>query len=137
MAQVAQGRLAGRLAVAVIAAEAVPILVLVAVVALFGPSNQVDATAFAERAGQWVGPIAGSICTFAAAAWVTRARDGWSGATLGLLVGVLVAAIDVALLIAAGAAFQWLFLASNGLRVVAGTIGGARGRRRSHRGAAD
>lgn len=49
----------GRVVVAVVAAELLGVLALVAVVALFGPTNAAEAQTYAERMGLWIGPSSG------------------------------------------------------------------------------
>jgi hypothetical protein len=110
-----------RLAFAGLAAEAIPILLLIGMVALFGPREPVAAQAYAEKMGRWVGPIAGTLACLAGARWASRDRPLFQGATVGLIA----AAIDIALLVVSGAAFQWLFVLSNLGRVLAGLAGGA------------
>jgi hypothetical protein len=50
----------GRVLVAAVIAEVVPIILLVVLVALFGPRERTAAEAYVERLGQWVGPMGGS-----------------------------------------------------------------------------
>jgi hypothetical protein len=110
-----------RVALAGLAAEAVPIVLLVGMVAMFGPHEPAAATAYAEKLGRWVGPVGGLLACFAAARWAARDRPLLQGA----LVGLVAAAIDVALLAVSSAAFQWLFVLSNLGRVLGGVTGGA------------
>ena len=114
----------GRLVSGVIVAELVPILLLVALVALFGPSEQSQAEVFAARLGRWVGPIGGITMTFLAALWVARPMRGF-GLQHGVVLGCLVAVLDISLLFAAATAFEWIFAVSNVGRILAGTAGGA------------
>jgi hypothetical protein len=112
-----------RITIAVVIAEAVPILLLIAVVAAFGPKERAAAQAYAERAGQWIGPIAGAAMCLLMGWWAARktpSRAIWHGVATGL--GA--AGIDVALLIASGTTFRWLFVASNVGRLVCGLFGG-------------
>ncbi|MFN2508851.1 MAG: hypothetical protein ABR589_08775 [Chthoniobacterales bacterium] len=112
-----------RLILAAIAAEACAILILVAAVALFGPGEPNAAQLFAERLGRFVGPIAGTLLGLAGGYLIARRLN--SGQLLhGALFGVVFAATDVVLLLAAQAAFEWLFVASNATRIVSGTLGG-------------
>jgi hypothetical protein len=105
-----------------IAAEVLAVLLLFIIVALLGPGEAAADLAFAERIGNWVGPIGGGLATLAIGWWV--ARRSASPLLHGSLVGILVAAIDVALLVAGGAGFRLLFLASAVGRIVAGALGG-------------
>ena len=103
--------------------EAGAVLVLVVVVAVFGPSDPEGAQAFARRLGDWVGPIAGFVLCFGGGWFVSR-RLTSGHVPRGLLLGALVAAIDIAILMASGSAFRWLFVVSNLGRLVASSLGG-------------
>lgn len=116
----------GRVILAVIAAEAVPILLLILLVAAWGPTDQAGAQEFAARLGQWVGPVGGGVMCFLAALWVAR-KPEQRRVLHGGMVGVGAAMLDVGLLAAGGAAFAWLFVASNAGRVLAGILGGLTG----------
>jgi hypothetical protein len=120
----------GRVLVAAVIAEAIPIILLVVLVALFGPRERAAAQAYAERLGQWVGPIGGTLMCFLTARWTVRALRARQ-VLYGSAVGLLAAFIDVAILIASGATFQWLFVASNFGRLLAGTLGAFTASRRS------
>ena len=112
-----------RLVAGAIAAEVLAILILVLVVAIFGPRNQAGAEAFAQRLGLWVGPLAGVVLSFLGALWVSRGLT--SGRLLhGFLFGLIYALVDVALLVAGQAPFMWLFVASDGGKLLAGIAGG-------------
>lgn len=113
----------GRIAVAAVIAEVVPILLLVGLVAMIGPGEAAAAEQYAARLGRWVGPIGGGVAVFLGAVWVGRGLlAGQVGH--GVAVGVATAAIDGALLAASGTGFAWLFVASQGGRVAAGALGG-------------
>ena len=112
-----------RVVVAGAAAEVAAILALVAVVAVFGPNNATDAAAYAERLGRWVGPAGGAAFCFAGGWWVGRSSRG-RPVVHGMSVGLVATSIDVAILLASGAPFEWLFLASDVGRVAAGMSGG-------------
>jgi hypothetical protein len=49
-----------RTVIAGVLVEASAILLLFVLVALFGPNDDAAARAYAERLGQWVGPIGGA-----------------------------------------------------------------------------
>ena len=115
----------GRIAGAGLVAEIVPIVLLVLVVAGFGPGDEAAAQAFAERQGRWVGPLGGAAACAAAGWWA--ARGSARGLATGVAVGGIAAALDLALIVGSGAPFEWLFAASNAGRVLAGALGGARG----------
>jgi hypothetical protein len=134
----ARSRPALRLAAAIVASEVVPVLVLVVIVFVYGlasggPRSANDA--FAQRAGLWVGPIAGALATGAFAHWAARvaARPLMSGTIVGVGSAALDLAILLAILAASGAPFRPLFAVFALGRAVAGVIGGAadaRGRAR-------
>jgi hypothetical protein len=106
-----------------ILAEVAAILILILIVAIFGPRDQAQAQAYAEKHGQWVGPLAGVILSFLGALWVNRGLT--SGHLLhGFLFGLIYALVDIVLLVAAQAPFMWLFVASDGGKVLAGIAGG-------------
>ena len=112
-----------RLVIAAVVAEIIPIVLLVALVAIFGPGDAAEAEAYAARLGRWVGPIGGGLATFLLAFWVVRPLA--AGHVLhGFLLGVLVAVIDAGLLVGGSTVFEWLFVISGAGRIVAGTLGG-------------
>lgn len=106
-----------------IAAEVTAILILVCLVAIFGPNDYGQAQVYAEKLGAWVGPLAGVALSFVGALWVSRGLT--SGHLLhGTLFGAIYALIDVALIVAAQAPFAWLFVASDAGKLLAGIAGG-------------
>lgn len=106
-----------------IAAEVAAILVLVCLVAIFGPREASQAQVYAEKLGWWVGPIAGTILSFIGAFWV--ARQLASGQLVhGSLFGLLYSLIDVALIIAMQPPFEWVFVVSTAGKLIAGASGG-------------
>lgn len=112
-----------RLIAGAIGAEVLAILILILIVAIFGPRDQAQAQAYAERLGQWVGPLAGVVLSFLGAIWVSRGLT--DGRLLhGFLFGLIYALVDVALLVAMQAPFMWLFVASDGGKLLAGIAGG-------------
>ena len=123
----------GRILVAAIAVEVLAVLVLVVLVALAGPSEPAAAEAYAMRLGYWVGPIAGFVLCVIGGWWVAR---GLATAHLinGLALGVVAAALDVAILLASGAEFQPVFAVSNIGRLIAGGMGGLLAARSQHAG---
>ena len=76
-----------------------------------------------ERLGRWVGPIGGTLCSFLAAFFVARPLTS-GRITNGVAVGFFLAVLDVVLLVASQAPFQWLFVVSNLGKILAGYIGG-------------
>jgi hypothetical protein len=118
----------GRIVLAVVAAEALPILALVAVVMVYGMARDVNSPTpeeFAPIAGKWVGPIGGFLATLVLSRWGAR-RAASRPLAHGLAIGVGTALLDLVLGIAlgGGAAIGPLFLVSNGGRVTAGLLGG-------------
>jgi len=113
----------GRIVGAAVAVEIAAIALLVVVVAVVGPREPEAAAAFAKRHGQWLGPLAGIVGCFLGGWWASRAM-ATRQVVQGLMVGVVAAAIDVALLLAGGSGFKLLFLGSNVGRILAGAVGG-------------
>jgi hypothetical protein len=113
----------GRIVVAGLIGELIPIILLVAVVAVFGPRELGAAQAFAEKTGHWFGPLAGVLVSFLAALWVARRLEHGQVAH-GIAVGVLIALIDDIILVAMKAPFEWVFVASNLGKIIAGAAGG-------------
>lgn len=106
-----------------VAIESTAVLALVLIVALLGPTDPAEAQAYAERLGYWVGPIAGfTLCV--GGGWLAARRLTEGHVSRGLLLGTMVATIDVAILVAGGAAFQLIFVISNSGKLIAGALGG-------------
>lgn len=122
-----------RLPLGALIAEALPIVLLVALVAIFGPGTAEGDQAFATRLGAWVGPLGGALATFLVATWVVRPLTR-SHISRGTLLGVLVALLDVTIIAAAGSPFQWLFVGSAAGRLLAGAMGGYLGGRLGQNG---
>jgi hypothetical protein len=125
-----QGVRIGRIALATIAGELTPILLLVIVVLMYETTG-VDAQtrqAFAERVGMWLGPIAGAISTFGFG--FLAARDTHRPRLHGTLVGVAVALLDAGIIFASGAKFIPLFAASWAGKILAGVVAGRLAARR-------
>ena len=112
-----------RFVVGVIGAELAPVLVLVAAMFVVGtaagarPSQET-----AERYGAWIGPIFGAIATGVIA--YPLARHSPRPIPLGLVFGISVALLDVALIAAQRAPFQMLFVLSALARIAGGVLGG-------------
>jgi hypothetical protein len=118
---------------AIFAAEALPVLLLVIVVVLYGlvrQSNSPTPEEFAPQAGNWVGPIGGFFATLFFSFWVAR-RASANRFAHGTAVGVGTALLDLALgfLLGGAAAASLVFLISNAGRILAGILGGALGAR--------
>lgn len=121
----------GRIVLAALLTEVLTIVVLVVIVALFGPHDPAAAKAYAERLGYWVGPISGFVLCLLAGYWVARGARG-AGVLNGLVLGCVVAGIDVGLLVLGGAKFELIFAISNVGRVLAGVTGGWLAERQPH-----
>ena len=120
----------GRIALATIAGELTPIVLLVIVVLVYETSG-VDAQtrqAFAERVGMWLGPIAGAISAFGFGFLAARGTD--RPLLHGTLVGVAVALLDAVLIFAPGAKFIPLFAVSWSGKILAGVVAGLLAARR-------
>jgi hypothetical protein len=120
----------GPVIAAIILAEALPILVLVAVVFVYGflrKEGSPSPAEFAPRAGNWVGPIGGFVATFLFAWWAAR-RAPARRVAHGTVVGIGAALLDfgLALLLAGTNAIQPLLFLSNAGRILAGILGGWR-----------
>lgn len=123
-----------KLAVGAVAAEAGAILALVLVVAIFGPNQAAAAQAYAEKMGPWVGPIAGAALSFLGAFWIARPLPHGQ-LVHGVLFGLFVALVDVALLVTMQAPFEWLFVLSDAGKIAAGIAGGMAAERFNRRNA--
>ncbi len=113
-----------RILIAVIAAEAAPLLLLVALVTIFGPGTTAADMHFAQTLGQWVGPLGGALATLFMAYWALKPLS-FNCIAYGALIGLLVAILDAGILVFSGTPFQWLFLAAWIGRLFAGIVGGA------------
>jgi hypothetical protein len=112
-----------RLILAVIAAELVPILLLVATVAAFGPPELEQAQHFAAVMGRWIGPVGGAVCAYLAAYGIGRLAPERAFSD-GIIVGLCLAALDGVLLFASDAPMEWLYIGSNAAKIIAATLGG-------------
>ncbi len=112
-----------RVALATLIGEIVPIALLFATVAAFGPRDPFGAAMFADAAGHWIGPLAGATAALVAGFWVARPLA--TGAVKhGFLVGTALALLDTAILVASQAPFEWLLVISNLGKILAATAGG-------------
>lgn len=112
----------GRLIVYAAAIEALTILALVPLVALGGPSEKLAAERMRKRS-VWFGPAAGAVLCLVGGCFLAR-RSPSHSVLNGVLLGVAVAAIDIALLSASGTPFKPVFAVSNLLRVLAASTVG-------------
>jgi len=117
-----------RIVLAVIAAEALPILLLILVVVVYSAFRPVGSRSpddFAPLAGTWIGPIGGFLATLLLAWWAAR-RAPRRPITHGAAVGVGTALLDFGLgiLLGGAGAIELVFFFSNAGRIVAGFLGG-------------
>jgi len=117
-----------RVVVAVIAAEALPILALVLVVFVYGLVRRADSMPpekFAPVAGMWVGPIGGFAAVLLLAYWAAK-RSAHVPILHGVAVGIGAAVLDLGLGIMMGGSepVHPVLFWSNGGRVLAGVFGG-------------
>jgi len=117
-----------RVVVAIVLAEALPIVLLVAIVFAYGAVRQKDSLSpaeFAPLAGNWVGPIGGFLATLLFAWWAARSVPKQRLAH-GTIVGVGTAVLDLGLgmLLGGAAAIRPIFFVSNAGRILAGVLGG-------------
>src|SRR5688572_13245834 len=122
-----------RIAGAGFVAELAPFLLLVIVASLYGVFvkgvSEPDIQRFAERAGDFVGPIGGAVSAFVCARWA--ASRSTRPVLHGVLVGVVLAILGSTFLVAYGASFRWLFILSYGGKLSAASLGGWLGARSS------
>jgi hypothetical protein len=127
MAVKAAGFNVTRILIAVVLAEQLPILLLVAIVFVYGAIRRAESMspeAFAPLAGNWVGPIGGFVATGLFAWWTARRAPARKIAH-GTAVGVGTALLDLGLGFAlTGGSMQPLLFISNGGRILAGLLGG-------------
>ncbi len=113
-----------RVAVAVIVGEVIPLAVLVAAVAVMSRGSHEADQALAMELGSWVGPIGGFVVCSLMSWWAGRPTPA-SAIGQGLMIGMLLAVLDVLLLFTMGETpWHWLIIASNGGKIVAGLLGG-------------
>jgi hypothetical protein len=117
-----------RVVVAIVLAEALPLLLLFAIVFAYGVMRQKDSLSpaeFAPLAGNWVGPIGGFLATLLFAWWAARSAQKQRLAH-GAIVGVGTAVLDLGLgmLLGGAAAMRPIFFVSNAGRLLAGVLGG-------------
>jgi hypothetical protein len=107
---------------------------LVPTLVLFGTMKAtVTARMFEMQAmALWSAPIAGFLCCLLGGWWVAR-RAVASEVRNGLALGVAVAVVDLALLVASGAPIGVLMATSIVSRIAGGYCGGAIARRRARR----
>ena len=120
---------------AIFLAEALPILLLVAVVFAYSAIRQPESASpeeFALAGGLWVGPIGGFLATWLFAWWAAR-HVAERKLAHGMVVGLGTALLDLGLGVLLGGtdALQPIFFISNAGRILAGALGGWLAMRRS------
>lgn len=111
-----------QLLVTALAIEMMVILLLAILVGVFGAEQPEQAQTLLEELSYWFNPIAGFIFCFLGAYLLTRNMH-YSRIPNGILLGLLVAIIDISILTASDAEFQIVFLVSYTGRIVAGALG--------------
>ena len=114
---------AWRFVLGVIAAEAIPVLLLVLAMLpvgliIGGRPSQETASAW----GSWIGPIGGALAT-GFIAWMLG-RASVRPMQLGVALGVAVGLVDLIWIASLGAPFRWVFVVSVLARVIGGSLGG-------------
>ena len=104
-----------KLILGAVIAEIAGIVLLVFLVAIFGPREAEAAQVYAEKLGHWVGPLAGSIFGFLGAIWIGRSCAG-RHILHGALFGLLLAFVDTVLLCSMRTPFEWVFVVSTSAR---------------------
>jgi len=119
-----------RVLVAIVIAELLPILLLLAIVVVYAfvsDQTQPDSMTpdeFAPIAGNWVGPIGGFLATMFLSWWTARVITE-RALTHGIAVGTGTALLDLSLgLSMGGGAMAPLLILSNCGRILAGVLGG-------------
>ncbi|MES2123700.1 MAG: hypothetical protein V4503_03325 [Gemmatimonadota bacterium] len=113
----------GRISVAAAVAAVVP---LAAMALLMGSQGSADAAAVARDPStllRWVEAFVAGFAALGAAYWVARPLPSHR-VLHGLIVGVLVIALDVALLVGNGTEFHWMHIAGNFGRLESAVFGG-------------
>lgn len=110
----------------VVIAEALRVIILAVLVAIFGPRHWDASIEFAIALGAWVGPIAGFVLTLAGGWLVARGAAPGDRLKNGVVLGLMAALFDIAvayILLGSQVMPVPLLLANLG-RLVAGSLGG-------------
>ena len=115
----------GRVIAAAVIAEILGVVILVCLVAMFGPSGGFqEAQPFAEQLGAWVGPVSGFVLCALGGWWVARVVPRRYKLINGFSMGLAGATLDLAIGATLGAGVAAILLFSNIGRVIGGGIGG-------------
>ncbi len=123
-----------RVLMAALMAEFIPLIILVAVLTVWGVSaapgqGQAVYEAFARQAGEYINPIVGPLAALAFGFWA--ARKPWHNHVLhGFLTGLLVAILDIIIMVLTSAEFDAIDIITLLAKIAAGTIGGYLAKRR-------
>lgn len=117
----------GRIGIAVVLGEAIPIAGLFILVSLYSffvaDSVARSPDQFARIVGSWVGPIAGAIAAFAMSNWAGKAVPHIA-VRQALIIGAAIAGLDIAILAMTSREMGPLFLFSNAEKFAAALLGG-------------
>jgi hypothetical protein len=108
---------------AAVTAEALGIVVLIVIVAIFGPHDPAADQAYAERISLWVGPISGAVLCLLFG-WILTLRLNSGHVINGLAVGGAAAALDILIIVLSGTPFRLVYVLSNAGRLGAAAVGG-------------
>ncbi|MEX2282108.1 MAG: hypothetical protein WEE89_06470 [Gemmatimonadota bacterium] len=111
------------LLVGMLIAEIVPILIVFALVALFGPPDEAASADYALRVRRMVATIGGTAMAFIVAAKIGRKSS--TPVHQGLMLGAGLVILDALLILLGQVPFEWLFLLSSVLKLLGGGFGGA------------
>ena len=122
-----------RVALAALFAELIPLIVLVAAVTVYGylmPGlDKSDYETFAKQAAAYIGPVAGTLATLGFAFWAARKPES-RRLLHGLLTGILVVILDLAIFSTPKADFDLKDVLVLLAKLVAGALGGYLAQRR-------
>jgi hypothetical protein len=111
------------LLVGLLIAEIVPLLIVFALVALFGPQDEAGSADYAMRVRRMVAPVGGTAMAFIVAAKIGRKSS--APVHQGLLLGTGLVILDTVLILLGQVPFEWGFLFSSVLKLLGGGFGGA------------
>ena len=124
-----------RIGTAALFAELIPLAVLVATITGYGflapDQDKAAYEQFAEKAGSYVGPIAGTVATFGMAYWAARKPEN-ARLLHGLLTGALVVLLDFAIFATPKADFDVMDILILLAKFAAGALAGFLAQRRYH-----
>ncbi len=118
----------GRIIQAAIWAELIPLATLFAIVYYYttflNPGlSEAEINQYAAMAGSWIGPIGGGLMALVFAFWIGSKLSA-RFIIHGALIGALLALIDATILGYMNEPFTWLYVSSNLIKILMGTLGG-------------